>query len=67
MATEVALLQGGPKHLMTIRVQTDHNEIVLDQGGKLPPVTYRRRAGADSPAGVPFDFVPPSQDATPVA
>jgi hypothetical protein len=65
--TYVAMLQGGPMHGRIIRVQADHDDIVLDQGGKLPPAAYRRRLDADSPAGIPFDFVAPPKAVKPVA
>jgi hypothetical protein len=57
-ATEVALLQGGPCHMRSVRVQVGDDECVQDMGNK-QAATYRRRPGGDSPAGAPFDYVIP--------
>lgn len=64
--TEVVLLQGGPRHLLTMRIKAGDNDITLDMGGKSAPALYRRRVGGDSPAGAPFDYVAPPKEVSSV-
>jgi hypothetical protein len=52
--TEVAVLQGGPKHGRIIRVQVDHETVVMDCGNKVQ-AAYKR--GITRPDGVAFDYV----------
>lgn len=64
--TQVAVLQGGPLHGRVVRVQTDHETVVMDVGGKQPPATYQRTT-TDRPDGVAFNFVPAPKEDKPVA
>jgi hypothetical protein len=57
--THLVMLQGGPMHMRMLRVKADHDDITLDQGGNLPPLTYRRRRGVETHTGALFDFVVP--------